>query len=102
MVATEFLSRDTDRALDLFADAVLHPTFPEAEVRKVLAQRIDASKALQGQSAHARGALYFRAFFYGAAHPYGRRPAATRLSLKRIDRAAIVAYHRAHVRGRET
>jgi zinc protease len=91
VVETEFLSRDTDRALDLIADAVLRPAFPEAEVKKVLAQRIDAAKALKDEPQDAAG-VYFRAFFYGAAHPYGRP--ADELSLARITRAAITDYHR--------
>jgi predicted Zn-dependent peptidase len=91
VVETEFLSRDTDRALDLLADAVLHPSFPEAEVKKVLAQRIDAAKSLKDNPQRAAGA-YFRAFFYGAAHPYGRP--ADELTLARITRQSIVDYHR--------
>src|SRR5713226_5198007 len=30
-VAAEFLSKDLERGLGLFSDAVLHPTFPQAE-----------------------------------------------------------------------
>lgn len=91
VVATEFLARDTDRALDLLADTILSPTFPEAEVKKVLAQRIDAAKALKDNPQRAAG-VYFRAFFYGAAHPYGRP--ADESSLARITRDSIVDHHR--------
>ncbi|MEN6604766.1 MAG: pitrilysin family protein [Bryobacteraceae bacterium] len=91
IVSTEFLSRDTTRALDLITDAVLHPAFPEPEVKKVLAQRIDAAKALKDDPQPAAG-VYFRAFFYGAAHPYGRP--ADELTLARITRDSIMDYHR--------
>jgi len=41
-VAAEFLTKDLERGLGLFSDAVLHPTFPQAEVDKLLAQSVDA------------------------------------------------------------
>jgi predicted Zn-dependent peptidase len=57
----------------------------------VLAQRIDAAKALKDNPQGAAG-VYFRAFYYGAAHPYGRP--ADESSLARITRDSIVAHHR--------
>src|SRR5262252_6419684 len=43
--AAEFLAKDTGKGLELVADALLHPTFPEAEVQKLLAQSVDGVKA---------------------------------------------------------
>jgi zinc protease len=91
-VGIEFLSKDLDRALGLFADALLRPAFPDAEVRKVLAQRIDASKAAKDNPSAALG-QYFRPFFYGASHPYGRVASGDELSLARIERTHITDYH---------
>src|SRR2546421_506862 len=34
-ISGEFLTKDFERGLDLVSDAVLHPVFPEAEVRKL-------------------------------------------------------------------
>lgn len=92
MITTEFLSKDADRALDLLADAVLRPTFPEAEVSKALAQRIDSSRAIKDVPQAASG-LYFQAFFFGPYHPYGHLAGGDEVTLKRIDRAAIAACH---------
>ncbi|MGA2328840.1 MAG: pitrilysin family protein [Bryobacteraceae bacterium] len=92
VIATEFMSKDTDRALDLLSDAVLHPTFPEEEVKKALSQRIEASKASK-DSPQGAAASYFQVFFFGPQHPYGRLASGDELSLKRIDRAAIAAQH---------
>ena len=41
----EFLSKDLAHGLELLADAVLHPTFPQGEVDKLLAQSVDGVKA---------------------------------------------------------
>jgi predicted Zn-dependent peptidase len=98
-VGMEFLSKDLDRALGLFADALLRPAFPEAEVRKVLAQRIDSSRAAKDNPAGAIG-LYFRPFFYGASHPYGRAAGGDEISLARIGRGDILDYHRRMYAGR--
>jgi zinc protease len=90
VVAAEFLKKDFDRGLDLVSDAVLHPSFPEAEVRKLLSQRIDAAKSIKDNPQAAIG-LYFAAFFYGAGHPYGR--VADDTSLSRIQRQDIQMFH---------
>jgi len=92
IITSEFLSKDTDRALDLVADAVLRPAFPEAEVKKVLAQRIDAARATK-DSPTAAASLYFRGFLFGAGHPYGRSPMGDELSLARMERKHIVDCH---------
>ena len=90
VVTAEFLKKDFDRGLDLVSDAVLHPVFPEAEVRKTLAQRIDAAKSAKDNPQAAAG-LYFAAFFFGAQHPYGRP--SDEGSLTRIQRQDIVDFH---------
>jgi len=79
----EFLKKDFDAGLDLLADAVLHPAFPEAEVSKALAQRVDAAKAAKDNPGIIT--TYYRAFFFGPKHPYGRP--ADELSYGRIRRA---------------
>src|SRR5579885_363630 len=45
LVESEFLAKDISSGLALVADAVLHPTFPAAEVAKTLAQRRDMIKS---------------------------------------------------------
>ena len=88
---SEFLKKDFEKGLDLTADAILHPSFPEAEVKKALAQRMDATRS-EKDNPQAAISQYFRAFFYGPAHPYGRP--ADEASLRRIDRDKIAAYAR--------
>jgi zinc protease len=89
-ISGEFLKKDFDRGLDLMTDAVLHPTFPEAEVRKTLAQRVDAAKAQKDNPQGAIGA-YFAAYFFGPNHPYGHP--ADETTLGRIQRQEIVDFH---------
>jgi zinc protease len=90
VIAAEFLKKDFDRGLDLVGDAVLHPSFPETEVNKLLSQRIDAAKSAKDNPQSSIG-LYFASFFFGPGHPYGR--VADENSLARIHRDDIVAFH---------
>ncbi len=91
------LSRYLDQALDLLADAALRPAFPEEEVKKALAQRIDSVKSVKDQPGAALG-IYFRPFFYGGSHPYGR--VADETGLAKITRAQIADYHKRLFTGR--
>ena len=91
-IETEFMSKDTGRALDPISDAVLHPSFPDEEVKKALSEGIEASKASK-DSLHEAAATYSQVFFFGPQHPYGRLAEGDEVSLKRIDRAAIAASH---------
>ena len=89
MVASEFLKKDFAAGLDLTADAILHPTFPEAEVKKVLARATDTVKGQKDNPQIAIGP-YFNAFFFGPTHPYGRPT--SEATLTKIDRTALAAY----------
>ena len=79
--------------LDLLADVVRRPTFPEAEVQLLTA---NAAQRVQAQLASASfvSNRQFRSVLFGA-HPYARI-GVTPDSVKAIDRASIAAYHQAH------
>jgi predicted Zn-dependent peptidase len=98
-VSMEFPAKESARALELLGDALLRPQFPEAEVKKVLTQRIDAAKGTKDNPGQAI-ALYFRSFFFGATHPYGRPPAGDETTLPNITRTQIVDRHKRAYCGR--
>jgi zinc protease len=89
-ISAEFLSKDFDPGLDLLADAVLHPAFTESEVRKELARRVDAAKAIK-DNAQVSINSYFRAAFFGSAHPYGNPP--DEMTYAKMSRQDILDYH---------
>lgn len=88
--SAEFLKKDLNTGLNLLADVLLNPTFPEAEVTKMLAQRIDGIKADKDE---ARGVIgsYYRAYLYGK-HPYGRPTEGDETSLTRIQRDDVAKF----------
>ena len=90
----EFMKKDAAEALDILADLLQHPNFPEAEVTKLLAQRTDRIRSAKDQA----GAVldtYFYGYVYGK-HPYGRPDSGDENSLKAITRDDVVAFHKAH------
>ncbi|WP_419806019.1 M16 family metallopeptidase [Terriglobus sp.] len=93
-VTTNFLKKDQASALALFTDAVLHPTFPEAEFTKLLAQRQDAVRSGKDNPQAVLG-LYYRAFLFGS-NPYGRPSTGDEMSLKRITRDDVLAFYKAN------
>jgi zinc protease len=90
-VSGEFMTKDLARGLELFSDAVLHPTFPQNETDKVLAQSADSVKAAKDDPQSVLG-LYYQGYLFGSL-PYGRPPDGDELSLKRIRREAIVQFY---------
>jgi zinc protease len=93
-IGAEFLTKDLARGLELFSDAVLHPTFPQNETDKVLAQSLDGVKSAKDEPQAVLG-LYYGGYLYGS-HPYGRPSDGDELSLRRIQRDAVVKFYEAN------
>ncbi len=93
-VRAEFLKKDLVAGLDLLSDVILHPTFPQAEVEKLLKQRADELKA---QKDEPRAVIdgYYNAALFGR-HPYGRPPAGDERSVAAITRDDVTRFHAAN------
>jgi len=90
-ISAEFLTKDLSRGLELFSDAVLHPTFPQGEADKLLAQSLDAVKGAKDDPQQVLG-LYYNGYLYGA-RPYGWPDGGDEVSLKHINRDAILKFY---------
>ena len=82
-------------ALDLLADVVQHPTFPDAEVERQRASRIGAL-AQERENAPAVAARVEAAALYGPAHPYGYAQLGTESALKATSRAELQQFWQQH------
>ncbi|QOY90089.1 M16 family metallopeptidase [Paludibaculum fermentans] len=96
---TEYMARTQDRALEIFSDVLLHPSFPEPEVKKVVAQAADRLRSIKDNPGAAIG-RYYEAFYYPAAHPYHRSGSVTEESLTRLTRDEIIAFHKKNYTGK--
>jgi predicted Zn-dependent peptidase len=92
--SAEFLRKDLTVGLDLMSDVLLNPTFPQAEVDKMLKQRIDGLKQAKDQP-QAVIQRYFERYLYGT-HPYGRPSGGDENSLKSITRDDIASFYTSH------
>src|SRR5262249_36976039 len=93
-VSAEFLTKDLDRGLNLFSDALLHPTFPKEEVDKLLAQALDGVRGAKDDPQQVLG-LYYYGYLYGT-HPYGRPASGDEVSLGHIRRESITKFYDAN------
>jgi zinc protease len=90
------LSKDLQTGLDLLADELLRPTFPEAE----LSRRREAVLAALRASEDNPGSVAQRAFL-GAVfpdEPYGHQVVGTPEAVRRLRRADLVTFYQQHYR----
>ena len=93
-VSAEFLTKDLTRGLELFSDALLRPTFSQAEVEKLLAQSVDAVRGAKDDPQQVLGSYYY-GYLFGT-HPYGKAAGGTEVSLPRINRDGIQKFYEAN------
>ncbi|HKM47330.1 MAG TPA: pitrilysin family protein [Terriglobales bacterium] len=93
-ISLSALTSKLDPSLDLFADVVLHPSYPENEVKR------EQKLVLAGieREQNTPGTLALRvlpALLYGAGHPYGNplTGSGTRESVAKLTREDLVKFH---------
>jgi zinc protease len=64
------LTRHLDSALDIFADVLLHPAFPETDLKRLRGTRLVGLQQQRDNANSIAGAVY-SALLYGREHPYG-------------------------------
>jgi zinc protease len=88
------LTEDFQDVLEVVADVVRNPSFPEDEIEKRRAETITAIRQdLDNPGVRAAEAL--QTLLYGTSHPYGRPAKGSLASVERFTRDDLAAYHRA-------
>ncbi len=88
-VSASALARDTGQILDLFADVILHPTFPIEEIERERQLMLAGLQSLSEDPGAVASRVETEVVYAG--HPYGID--ATMTSVKSIAREDIAAYH---------
>lgn len=84
-------------ALDLLADVVLRPTFPDSEVTRQ--RELRRTQLIQQRDEPTLVAnVAFPAIVYGAAHPYGRPLAGNDSSVAGLSRDRVTAFYNTYYR----
>jgi zinc protease len=84
-LGTEALTRNFPDVLELLADVVLHPNFPQAEIERVRSERL-AALVQERDEPFALAARVFSAALYGPKDTYGYPEIGTADSIKAIAR----------------
>ncbi len=96
VAAVDVLRKDLSLGLDLLADVLLAPSFPDAEltrkVKEIQASIQRADESPDGVAGRALRRLIF------APHPYAWPVEGTRESVARLTRADVVGFSQGHVR----
>ncbi len=98
-VSLSALSANLDPSLDLFADVVLHPLYPENEVKRE--QKLVLAGIEREQNSPATLAMrVLPALLYGAGHPYGNplTGSGTKESVSKLTREDLVKFHETRLR----
>lgn len=95
-VSLSVLKRDLALGLDLLAEVVLTPTFPDTEVTRKVAQ-IQAAIKRSEEDPNTVAARALARLIYPN-HPYGKPVEGTIESVGKLTRDDVVAFHREHVR----
>ncbi|MDQ3213501.1 MAG: insulinase family protein, partial [Acidobacteriota bacterium] len=91
------LAEDFDEVLAIVIDVARRPIFTDDELTKRRAEVMTALRQDEDNPA-VQAVEVLAEMLYGATHPYGRRTKGTDATLQRMDRHALSAFHRRHVR----
>ena len=88
-VSMSVLTKNIDPALDLYADIIVNPVFPETELESTRKRTLGSFIQRRSNPNIIAGTVYDRVL-YGNNHPYGRQLTGTEVSVKGITRADLV------------
>lgn len=84
------ITRNLDRSLELMADMLMHPAFPEPALARIKANTVANLRRAREQPGFLADHL-FNSVLFGAEHPYARIP--TEQTVGAITRADLASFH---------
>src|SRR5439155_22244574 len=91
------LTKHLDRALDVFADVLTNPTFPQKEFERLRKQRL-TSLIQQRDQPVAIANIAYSHILYGDSHPYGNNPTGSEGSLKAMTVDDLSKFYQTYYR----
>jgi zinc protease len=90
-VNLKVLRKDLEPVFPLFMDIVAKPTFPEAEIKKEIAQTLAAIRSLEDQPGHVAEKAFLKTLYGNGA--YGHAVEGTKESVEKIDTATVEDFY---------
>lgn len=91
------LTKHLDKALDVFADVLINPTFPEKDFERIRKSRI-ASLMQQRDQPPMIANNAFAYLLYGSNHPYGNNPSGTEASFNAMTTSDLRKFYQTYYR----
>jgi zinc protease len=96
-VAIQTLTKNLDKALDIYSDVIVNPTFPETELENTrkraligLLQRRDNPNAIAN--------VVYSSLLYGKKHPYGNQMTGDESSIKSFSQKDLTSFYQTYYR----
>jgi zinc protease len=91
-VSLSTLTKNLDKALDIYADVLVNPSFPETELETVRRRTLVGFVQRKSNPNAISGVVYDRVL-YGKDHPYGRQLSGDETSIKNLSRNDLVSFY---------
>lgn len=91
-ISGKLLAEDLPLVLEVLADMVIRPTFPEDEIARLRGQFLMGLRENE-QDTRVQASRVARALLYPAGHPYGRLSSGTVETVQSITRDDLIAFH---------
>ncbi|MGI8639995.1 MAG: M16 family metallopeptidase [Pyrinomonadaceae bacterium] len=96
-VSMQTLTKNFDRAMDIFADVVVNPTFPGDELEKYRGRLLTTFQQRKDLPNSISDVVYNKVL-YGKTHPYSKQLSGDVVSVKGISRGDLVDFYEANYR----
>ncbi len=91
------MTKHLDKALVVYADVIVNPTFPQKDFERVKQQRL-TGLLQQKDRAATIASLAFNKIIYGDNHPYGQNASGSEISIQKMTREDLVRFYETYYR----
>jgi zinc protease len=96
-VSMQTLTRNLDKALEIFSDVVVNPTFPEKELETARGRALNGLRQRKDNPNAIAGVVY-NSLLYGKNHPYGNVLGGDEASLKSFSQSDLMKFYQTYYR----
>jgi zinc protease len=96
-VSMQTLTKNLDKALDIYADVLVNPTFPDKELETLRRRSLFALQQRR-DNPNAIASLVYNALLYGRNHPYGNSLGGDEISIKSFKQSDLENFYETYYR----